>query len=161
VSSLFKVAALVVSSASVLAAVSGGHAAATPASHPGFPVLGCDDPRYPYANHYGRSFRPRGFCETRRGNGVDGIDHTRWQEWGQKRATGRGYLVVYDEDVEEYPASITAQGLWSTNHFAGSNDYMSAYTTLRVHVLARRAPTAGVVVWRGPLNLTLDVQIQE
>ncbi len=98
---------------------------------------------------------------TRRGNGVEGIDHTRWQGWGGKQAIGRGYLVVYNQAVEEYPATITAQGLWSTNHFAGTNDYFSAYTTLHVHVLARRAPTAGVIVWRGPLDLTLNVPIQE
>jgi hypothetical protein len=49
-----------------------------------------------------------------------------------------------------------------TDHFTGVNDYMAAYLQLRVHVLSRRSPaTAGVMVWRGPLTLTLDVQIQE
>jgi hypothetical protein len=136
--------------------------AAIHAGHPGFPVIGCDDARYPYANHYGRNYAPRGFCATRRGAGVRGIDHTRWQGWGRSRATGRGYLVVYTDAVAEYPAQITAYGFWATNHFAGSNEYLSAYTYLHVHVLARRAPqTAGVELWRGPLDLTLNVQIEQ
>jgi hypothetical protein len=135
--------------------------AAGDAGHPGFPILACDDPRYPYANHYGRNFRPSGLCRTKRGNGAEGIDHTRWHGWGGRRSTGRGFLVVYNGGVEEYPATITAQGLWSTNHFIGTNNYFSAYTALRVHVLARRASTAGAIAWSGPLDLTLSVPVQE
>lgn len=153
-------------SALFVAAVAAGfgtlRAAAHTAGHPDFPILACDDPRYPYANHYGRVFRPSGFCETRRGNGVEGIDHTVWRHWGGKTAAGRGFLVVYNQAVEEYPASITAEGLWTTNHFAGSNAFMSAYQVLRVHVLARHSPrTAGAIDCHGPLTLTLDVTIQE
>ena len=130
--------------------------------HPAFPVIACDDPRYPYANHYGRVFRPAEFCGTRRGNGVEGIDNTHWLGWGGKTATGHGYLVVYNQAVEEYPATITARALWSTSHFAGTNEYMSTYQTLRIHVLVRHAPaTAGAIDWRGPLDLTLNVPIQE
>jgi hypothetical protein len=137
-------------------------ASASQPSHPGFPVIACDDPRYPYANHYGREFRPSGFCDARRGNGVEGIDKTRWQGWGGKTATGHGYLVVYNEAVEEYPARITATGLWATSHFAGTNEYFSAYQTVRVYVLARHAPnTAGAIDWHGPLNLVLNFQVQE
>ena len=119
-----------------------------------FPVIGCDDPRYPYANHYGWSYAPTSYCGTKRGNGVEGIDHTRWRGWGQKQAKGKGYVVIYDQSVEEFSASITAFGFWSTRHFAGTNEYVSTYTKLRVHVLSRRG-------WRGPLDFTLDVQIQE
>jgi len=137
--------------------------AATHATHPGFPVLACDDPRYPYANHYGRLFRPSGFCGVRRGNGAEGIDHTSWAGWGHTQATGRGYLVVYQGGLAEFPARIVADKLWVTNSFTGAkNDYMAAYLRLRVHVLQRRAPrSAGAMVWNGPLNLTLGVPIEE
>ena len=118
-----------------------------------FPVIGCDSPKYPYANHYGWMYRPAGFCRTRRGSGVEGIDHTRWHGWGAKQATGRGDLVVYDGAVEELPATITAYGFWSTHHFAGGDEYVSTYRYLRVHVVSPR--------WHGARTVTLDVQIQE
>ncbi len=143
-------------------AVGPASTAGSAARHPGFPILACDDPRYPYANHYGRVYRPTGFCQTRRGSGVEGIDHTRWTTWGGAQAKGRGYLVVYEQGLAEFPAEITAQKLWVTDRFAGGRGYLAAYLRLRVHVLARRSPeTAGVMVWHGPLNLTLDVPIQE
>ncbi len=151
-----------VAAAATTALIPGAAARLESAHHPGFPVLACDDPRYPYANHYGRLFRPSGFCGTRRGNGAEGIDHTRWRNWGSRQATGRGSLVVYDGGLGEFPAEISAENLYTTANFTGGHDYMSAYLSLHVHVLARRSPaTAGVMVWRGPLNLTLDVQIQE
>jgi hypothetical protein len=142
--------------------------ARTPASEPlaahagaaRFPVIGCDDPKYPYANHYGWAYAPTGFCRTSRGNGVEGIDHTHWRSWGKSHATGRGYLVVYNQAVEEYPAIITAYGFWSTDHFAGINEHLSAYSHLHVQVLSRLA-TGGPIRWRGLLNVTLNVQIQE
>src|SRR5262245_46913667 len=101
-----------------------------------FPVIGCDDPRYPYANHYEWSYAPSGYCGIKRRNGLEGIDHTRWQSWGRKRATGRGFIVVYDQAVLEFPATMTAYGFWSTKNFAGTNEYVSTYTKLHLHVLA-------------------------
>jgi hypothetical protein len=154
-------AALAVVVASACACALAARGAARPA-HPGFPILACDDPRYPYANHYGRFFRPSGFCDVKRGNGAEGIDHTSWSGWGRARATGRGYLVVYQEALGEFPARIVADKLYVTNSFTGGNEYMAAYLRLRVHVLQRRAPkTAGVMIWSGPLDLTLNVQIEE
>ena len=136
-----------------------GSFGATAATKPGrLPVIGCDDPRYPYPNHYGWSYAPGGYCGTRRGNGVEGIDRTKWRGWGTTRATGRGYVVVYDQSVQEFPATITALGLWATHHFLGGNEYFSAYTKLHVHVIARSVAGA---TWRGPVDRTLDVQIQE
>ncbi len=125
-----------------------------------FPVIGCDSPKYPYANHYGWMYKPTGFCRTRRRAGVEGIDHTRWHGWGAKQATGRGDLVVYQGAVEEFPATITTYGFWSTHHFLGGNEYASAYAYLRVHVLSHKA-TGGAGVWHGATDLTLDVHIQE
>jgi len=137
----------------VLAVAAAASGAARPvARHPGFPIIACDDSRYPYANHYGRVYRPAGVCRTSRGNGIEGIDHTRWATWGGAQARGRGYLVVYDGPVEEYPATITAGGLWTTSHFLGGNGYFAAYTHLKVHVL---------VHWRGARELTLQFPVQE
>src|SRR6476660_6692854 len=70
----------------VLFVGSGGVAAATKSGRTRLPVIGCDDPRYPYANHYRWSYAPTGYCGTRRGKGVEGIDRTRWRGWGQKQA---------------------------------------------------------------------------
>ena len=128
---------------------------------PGFPVIGCDDLSKPYANHYGWRYAPKNFCGFKRGKGVNGIDHTRWRGWGEAQATGRGYILVYDGSFAGFPASLTAYGFWSTNQFAGTNEYVSTYTKLRVHILARRAPSAIDTVYRGPLTFTVNVQIQE
>jgi hypothetical protein len=125
------------------------------------PVIGCDDLSKPYANHYAWRYAPTNYCGFKRGLGVNGIDHTKWQGWGNAQATGRGYVLVYDGSFAEFPASLTAYGFWSTNQFLGTNEYMSTYTKLRVHVLARRAPSAVSSVYRGPINFTVNVQIQE
>jgi hypothetical protein len=139
----------------------GGAIASTGSAHQGFPVVGCDDLSKPYANHYGWRYAPTNFCGFKRGPGVEGIDHTKWQGWGNAQATGRGYILVYDRSFALFPVSLTAYGFWSTNQFAGTNEFVSAYTKLRVHVLARRAPSAVDSVYRGPLTFTVNVQIQE
>ena len=85
----------------------GGAIASTGSAHQGFPVVGCDDLSKPYANHYGWRYAPTNFCGFKRGPGVEGIDHTKWQGWGNAQATGRGYILVYDRSFALFPVSLT------------------------------------------------------
>lgn len=120
-----------------------------------FPVIGCDDHRYPFENHYSWRYAPSE-CETGGSLGtLEGVSGVHWRGWKRGRATGKGSLI--DGLGFGYPASLTAYGLYRTHDLVGTGKFGSWYRRMR-------ATPAGAVrggALRGPVNVTINVIPQE
>ena len=96
-----------------------------------FPVIGCADFRYSFANRWSWGFPPARLCQA--GPGLVGIDHAHWRSWGMTRATATGSFV--DGLGFEYPAEITAYDIRRCASCDGIRDARSWYR--RLHIVSR------------------------
>jgi hypothetical protein len=116
-------------------------------SRPSFPVIGCVDSSYSFANHWSWRHAPSRLCET--SASLVGIDHARWRAWGRNRATATGSFV--DSLGFEYPATITAYDLRRCRKCNGAEAPQAWYRYL--HVVSAGGVRGGAM--RGPFNVTL------
>ena len=84
-----------------------------------WPVIGCDDGRYSFPNHYLWQYAPHS-CTTS-GATEEGFTEAHWHGWGH----GRAWSVVRFSDArtgEWIPATVTVSGLFKTHESFGTVD---------------------------------------